>query len=69
MMTDGAHLCAKALSAWVKNCLSQLQILNNGCCFTVTSPTHRCASRFKINALAGEKLTQLSFGLKILAPT
>ena len=29
----------------------------------------QCASRFKINALAGEKLTQLSFGLQILAPT
>ena len=42
-MTDGAHLCAKALSAWVENCLSQPQILNNGCCFTVTSPPHRCA--------------------------
>ena len=42
-MTDGAHLCAKALSAWVENCLSQPQILNNGCCFTVTSPSHRCA--------------------------
>ena len=71
MMTDGAHLCAKALSAWVENCLSQLQILNNGCCFTVTNPSHRCAMCITVQNKCtwGEKLTQLSFGLKILAPT